>query len=300
MATTTAQTTVTTAHAWDHTDRHGRVSTRTYVLGHIDPACSRITDGAITVDERDPWPCPDCVMVTIPRDTAPNGDRRDSIDPPDPRPAGPATGSGPSIAASDKQVRFLTALVRGAMPADDLAALGAAEAERVIGVVVTELAKDRRRTSTAIDRYKADGVRPVWDQLTDAPEAAQDRPSRPATPTSGLDLTNLPAGRYAVPGGSRLKIQVDRPTEGRWAGFVFVKDAAEYGMGERYGKQAPGALYSGRLVDELTTILADPQAAMAAYGHLVGRCGACNRTLEDEQSVALGIGPVCRGKLGWA
>ena len=45
------------------------------------------------------------------------------------------------------------------------------------------------------------------------------------------------------------------------------------------------------------SILADPKAAMVAYGKLVGKCGKCGRKLEDADSVAAGIGPVCAA--GW-
>jgi hypothetical protein len=120
-------------------------------------------------------------------------------------------------------------------------------------------------------------------------------------PVEGLDLTGLPSGRYAVPGSDgRLKVRVDAVDKGKWAGWIFVKDAAEYGAGQRYGSQKPGApAYVGKITSELAAIVADPPAAMAAYGHLVGKCGACGRTLEDEQSIERGIGPVCAAKMEW-
>lgn len=125
-----------------------------------------------------------------------------------------------------------------------------------------------------------------------APDAAQTAPAGAA-----LDLSVLPSGRYAVPGSdSRLKLQIDVVAKGKWEGWVFVKDAAEYGQGKRYGSQKPGQLYRGQVESELAAVLADPKAAAAAYGHLVGRCGVCNARLEDEQSVARGIGPVCAQK----
>jgi len=117
---------------------------------------------------------------------------------------------------------------------------------------------------------------------------------------SGLDLSDLPSGKYAVPGGdTRLKVLVQNVEKGKWAGWVFVKDAAVYGNGRRYGSQKPGAEYRGDIADALAAIIADPHAAMAAYGHLTGTCGRCGLHLEDETSVARGIGPVCIKKLGW-
>lgn len=40
-------------------------------------------------------------------------------------------------------------------------------------------------------------------------------------------------------------------------------------------------------------ILADPVGAAARYGQAIGKCGRCGRTLTDEASRALGLGPVC-------
>lgn len=122
--------------------------------------------------------------------------------------------------------------------------------------------------------------------------------SRRSAPS--LDLSKLPAGRYAVPGGNtRLKVQVSKPVSGSWKGFIFVSDGAAYGSARRYGKQAPGKGYEGMIRDELRTIAADPEAASAAYGKLTGHCGVCGRVLENEESVARGIGPICAGRMGW-
>lgn len=110
----------------------------------------------------------------------------------------------------------------------------------------------------------------------------------------GLDLSSLPDGRYAVPDGdTRLKIRISR-RDGR----IIVADAAHYGRGKYYGAQPkyPG-LYRGKIQEQLQEILKDPVAAIAAYGHLTGTCGICGRPLEDAESVARGIGPVCAGRL---
>ncbi len=45
----------------------------------------------------------------------------------------------------------------------------------------------------------------------------------------------------------------------------------------------------------LTAILADPDAG-PRFGREIGKCYVCGRTLTDETSRALGIGPVCRGE----
>jgi len=118
---------------------------------------------------------------------------------------------------------------------------------------------------------------------------------------SDIDLSSIPEGFYAVPdGATRLKVKIDRPVPpSKWSGFIFVSDGAEYGQQKKYGRQAPGKLYTGEIKDALRAIVADPKAASVAYGKLVGRCGICNRRLEDEESVARGIGPKCAENMGW-
>lgn len=117
--------------------------------------------------------------------------------------------------------------------------------------------------------------------------------------TGGLDLSKVPSGLYAVPNGdTRLKVRISQG-EDKWQGFTFVTDGAEYGQGRRYGMQRPGQTYRGDIQAQLTVIAADPRAAAAAYGRLVGSCGLCGRKLEDPESVARGIGPICAAKHGW-
>ena len=119
-------------------------------------------------------------------------------------------------------------------------------------------------------------------------------------PSNAIDLRNLPDGRYAVPNGdTRLKVLINRSDDSKWEGFVFVSDAAAYGQRQKYGMQAPGRMYKGKIEEQLRVILADPKAATIAYGRLTNHCGCCGRVLEDAESVARGIGPVCAEKNGW-
>lgn len=130
-------------------------------------------------------------------------------------------------------------------------------------------------------------------------KAKAKRAERAAAAGDGLDIGSLPDALYAVPDGdTRLKLQVRRgKADTRWEGFIFVSDGAAYGQRKNYGTQRPGSTYRGQVEDALRAIMADPKAAIAAYGHLTGTCGVCGRRLEDAESVARGIGPVCAGKL---
>lgn len=96
-------------------------------------------------------------------------------------------------------------------------------------------------------------------------------------------------GRYAVldPIDDELKFyRVDKPSSGKWKGMLFLKVyASDY-------------TYPIKKIDLKNDILGriavDPIGAMARYGQEIGSCGVCGRTLTDELSRTLGIGPVCR------
>lgn len=119
-------------------------------------------------------------------------------------------------------------------------------------------------------------------------------------PTNAIDLRSLPDGRYAVPNGdTRLKVLINRSDDPKWEGFIFVSDAAAYGQRQKYGMQAAGRMYRGKIEEQLRTILSNPKAATVAYGRLTNHCGCCGKPLEDVESVARGIGPVCAKKNGW-
>lgn len=85
--------------------------------------------------------------------------------------------------------------------------------------------------------------------------------------------------------------KVDRPTEGRWAGYVFVKHIV--GDDEQRVSRAASASVLAKIV------AAGPEAASARYGHEIGECGICGRQLTNDESRARGIGPICVQKMGW-
>lgn len=82
--------------------------------------------------------------------------------------------------------------------------------------------------------------------------------------------------------------QVDKPQSGKWKGYTFVKRQAGDDF-FRVGFQ--------KSINVLEAIASDPEKALAAYGHEIGRCGICHRTLTDPESIARGIGPICLERL---
>lgn len=128
-----------------------------------------------------------------------------------------------------------------------------------------------------------------------APVAAASAQAAPVAPA----VFTVPAGHYAVPGadGALRFVRVDRPAKGAWTGWAFVKVQASDEL-HKLGAAKPGEGYRGKGADLVAAIEADPEGAGLRYGQEIGRCCRCNRTLTDETSRALGIGPECRSK-GW-
>jgi len=151
----------------------------------------------------------------------------------------------------------------------------------------------------AITPGQAKGILNYWRASLNL-NRDSDIPSPDTTPIGdeGLDLSALHEGSYGVPGtDSRLKIRINKPTRGKWSGYVFVQDCATYGSQRRYGIQKPNALYTGDIQNELQLILDNPSLALKKYAQLTGNCGICRRPLEDAESLERGIGPICASRL---
>lgn len=119
-------------------------------------------------------------------------------------------------------------------------------------------------------------------------------PQESGTTHEPAAFAQVPAGRYAVIIREEVTfLQVDRPTEGRWAGKVFVK--LQHGDDTTTMSRVSGFTMLGYIIDQ------GVKESMLRYGKLIGRCGApgCGLTLTNALSRELGIGPVCRDKMGW-
>lgn len=167
------------------------------------------------------------------------------------------------------------------------------QADDMLDTWLAELTFDA--ASNAIDNAKAwlaahtpAGPSTLADQLFTS------RQVNAAVSDPGIQV--VPAGRYAIDteNGAINELafyKVDRPTEGRWAGRVFVKLIIG-GDEQRLSWAATKSVLA-----KITA--AGPEAASARYGHEIGECGICGRQLTNDESRARGIGPVCVQKMGW-
>lgn len=127
---------------------------------------------------------------------------------------------------------------------------------------------------------------------------------QPGPGVSGLNLwAVLPYGTtYAAAENERGTlsfVRMDKVERGKWADFVFVKAYIGGDSSMRLGMQGPDSdEYRGQWAQVLRNVAADVPGAVARFGQELGICGVCNTPLTNEESRRLGIGPVCRSKLG--
>jgi hypothetical protein len=173
-------------------------------------------------------------------------------------------------AATERQLEFLEKL----------------RAERVVSAdLEADIAFELEQPHGATKR----GVSALIDDLMAAPKKV----AFISGPTQKKDLPDVPAGYYAVEGrdGVLRFLKVDRPDEGPWAGWTFVKVQAGDDFHRLKGDQPRKALEA--------IVAYGAKEASIRYGKEIGACGVCGRTLTDETSRANGIGPVCAQKMGW-
>lgn len=190
--------------------------------------------------------------------------------------------------------------------ADDVAAN---PAHRLVAVAHLEgysddqAAKDTARGFTYLVDMKADlqkygslsdgKTKGVLNCLLADMRRAGSKPAPATTATPAPATPDVPAGHYAIEEEGELHFfQVEHGKPGtRWEGFTFLSIQASDDLHSIRNPERKSAI--------LTAIAANPAMASAAYGHGIGRCGVCNRTLTDPVSIENGIGPKCAAKMGW-
>ena len=117
---------------------------------------------------------------------------------------------------------------------------------------------------------------------------------------AALDAAQIRIGRFFV--GENTEVRVKR----NHAGTSYYATIADEYVGSVtasgtfvpvHGRATSFRLPLRTIVEGLQAFGRDPRGHMMRYGHATGVCGVCGRALSDPESVALGIGPVCAGKL---
>lgn len=140
---------------------------------------------------------------------------------------------------------------------------------------------------------------------------AAEREAKAASWKEAPTVAQLPEGRryYAVDNdkGTTTFLRITRtkvnPDIGR-GGWTYVDQVIGGGYGidgspEPRGRVTTSGQYLGTFQALYEKVVADPEAAMARFGHEIGKCGYCARTLTDPESRTRGIGPVCAKKAGF-
>jgi hypothetical protein len=101
------------------------------------------------------------------------------------------------------------------------------------------------------------------------------------SPTGGELRLSMAGGSTKYPGAVQVKVNDN------WIGRILA-DGTVAGPMERMVE----------VLATLEVIVADPAAAAAAYGALMGKCSFCNLPLTDAGSVEVGYGYVCAKRYG--
>lgn len=96
---------------------------------------------------------------------------------------------------------------------------------------------------------------------------------------------------YLAPEGYyHNQIGVFKVVTNQGSGRRYAKQLTKHSDGSHTWEFAKGAVARLQVSTKLT------QAAAAKFGELYGQCICCLRTLDNEESIALGIGPICLKK----
>lgn len=192
----------------------------------------------------------------------------------DPKPATAATVTETFNGATEKQISFIQKLGEDR----DIANL----AGRRIKVEGLEYLADRLYTNAALEGglVSKKAASALIDTMLDLPFVKREVPA-------DEKFEFVPDGRYAIDNASGK-------------GIVFYKVWTRRNGSRGVDLQISDDYVPVRRSDIagiLNRIGKDVRGAFARYGQEIGACGVCGRTLTDETSREIGIGPICRNKI---
>lgn len=94
------------------------------------------------------------------------------------------------------------------------------------------------------------------------------------------------------------------PDHGRNKGAIYVTAAVAGSADDYLGKIINGLFIAACItdpvmLDTIYAIMKNPQYEAIKWGRETGECAVCGRHLDNKESVALGIGPICNERMGW-
>jgi hypothetical protein len=141
-------------------------------------------------------------------------------------------------------------------------------------------------TIGAIGRDEVDAPTVAVESVVGFLKAARERglkapKARFLSPTGGELRLSMAGGSTKYPGAVQVKVN------DTWIGRILAD-----------GTVAGPMTRMAEVLATLEIIVADPAAAAAAYGALMGKCSFCNLPLTDAGSVEVGYGYVCAKRYG--
>lgn len=187
--------------------------------------------------------------------------------------------------ATDKQIGLLSALiVEREIPDEAREQLSARIAARDI---------TKRRASDFIERLLAKPARAsahihVEYETGPALESGVERVGY----VVGAGPHRVPRGRYALDTSGNPTFHNDVTFFKLWVG-----KRGGWGLDIQASDEEYKVDNWNTKMSVVRAIAADPEGAMRRYGRELGSCGMCGRTLTNDVSRELGIGPICRERL---
>lgn len=161
-----------------------------------------------------------------------------------------------------------------------------------VGLVGGDVVTVTKKDGTTVERVVGEVVktRDGYDYATIV------QVPREVTVEVGVPTAQVPDGRYAVHNDDQSVndiafYEVENVTEGKWAGWTFVRQIV--GPSERKLSQK-----QGRAILAKVTALG-LRESLQLFGQNTEKCGVCNRNLTNKESREYGIGPDCRAKHGY-
>lgn len=154
--------------------------------------------------------------------------------------------------------------------------------------------KTRREASEVISKLKSTPRFPQGVTIERVEVVADDKGGKDGYFALRLGDALVPVGKYALknaPTNTENDISF-------WS--VWVNDEGTVWRLKQVVGPYLESVQRSTILPILREIGRDPEAAMALYGHEIGRCGACGRQLTNETSRRIGMGPVCRSLRGWS